>query len=63
MITHNISLMMFILLLSYHSRVTSGQFCEYVLYMHVFTVLYMLCVILECLNYSDKCDWILENRP
>ena len=54
MITHDISLMMFILLLSYYSRVTSGQFCEYVLYMYnnVFIVLYTLCAILECLNYS-----------
>ena len=52
MITHNISLI--ILLLSYRSRVTSGQFCEYVLYMYnnVFIVLYTLCAILECLNYS-----------
>ena len=54
MITHDISLMMFILLLSYYSRVTSGQFCEYMLYMYnnVFIVLYTLCAILECLNYS-----------
>ena len=30
MITDNLSLMMFVLLLSYHSRVTCGQFCKYV---------------------------------
>ena len=54
MISQRISLMIFVLSLSYHSRVTNGQtFCKYVYSIHIYVSTVLLVnVLLECLNFA-----------
>ena len=60
MIGQRISLMIFVLLLSYHSRVTNGQtFCEYVYdYIHAHN-----CTCNSCIIGTSDCDMYVCLKP